>query len=299
MICYRFEGQHYLRNRHLDDCDGVDCSGCQPCPERHCGECRQGRHLGYGENTCAECVGHTRADLAALLELAACLPAEAVERGVDSEAANLDGPVADPEAFSHRRVSILAGRINVPLPEEDEHHPLAVLGRWVLMLGEDYGDPTDLTLDMSRAVDYLDARLGRIAHDAGQDFGQFKREVRRSRAHLEAVLHDGEQRDTGAPCMTCNVPLQKTWAADEKHDGWRCPKCKHTSTHAQYQFAVQHLHRSEATHLTDQDMELRTGVKAGTVRVWARRDEVERKREQGRTVYSVSDVLKRVQGEAS
>ena len=125
-------------------------------------------------------------------------------------------------------------------------------------------------------------------------FEDFARDLRRCRTHLEAVLHDGEQVDRGVPCMTCGATLVRVWGHDQDHDGWQCPRCKRTSTEAQYRFAVAHLHREEATYLTDREMQLRTGVTAGKVRVWANRGLVERKRDQGRTVYSVADVLRRV-----
>src|SRR3546814_16123105 len=64
-------------------------------------------------------------------------------------------------------------------------------------------------------------------------------------------LRDGEQRDTGAPCRTCEVPLVRVWGSDEQGDGWKCPRCHTRSTETQYRFAVAHLHREEATHLTE------------------------------------------------
>jgi hypothetical protein len=46
--------------------------------------------------------------------------------------------------------------------------------------------------------------------------------------------------------------------------------------------------------LADREMEAETGVKAGTVRSWARESSglVRKRREAGRTVYAVVDVLK-------
>ena len=99
--------------------------------------------------------------------------------------------------------------------------------------------------------------------------------------------------------MDCQVPLERVWGMSLDGDGWRCPRCRRVSTDAQYRFAVAHLHRSEAEWLTDRDMEIRTGVKAGTVRVWARRGLVAAKRDQERRVYAVADVEARVRGEAS
>ncbi len=98
--------------------------------------------------------------------------------------------------------------------------------------------------------------------------------------------------------MTCRVPLLRVWGKDDRADGWACPRCKQTSTEVQYRYAVMNLHREEATHLTDHEMEIRTGIKAGTVRAWAQRGEVERRRDQGRTVYAVADVVKKVRESA-
>lgn len=301
MTCYDYEGTRYVRGRHFTECGGEDCSGCLRCPEAHCGECRNGTHLGFGENTCPQCIAGVRSILRAILDLYAAVPEEATVRGVNSEAANLAGPATDNEAWSYRKAA-LSLRLGVPmssLEADDEHHPVFVLGGWILALGEDYRDQPDRQLTVSELVDWLDRRLGRIAHDVGQDFGQFRREVGRCKAHMESVLHDGIQRDTGAPCMSCNIPLERTWGADQKRDGWRCPKCRQTSTEDQYRFAVAHLHREEATELTDHDMEIRTGVKAGTVRVWARRGLVSKRRDSGRTLYRVEDVLRRAMGETA
>ena len=82
------------------------------------------------------------------------------------------------------------------------------------------------------------------------------------------------------------------WGDDAKGDGWICPRCKRTSTDAQYRFAVAHLDREEAHELTDRDMEIRTGVRAGTVRVWANRELVRKRRDSGRTLYAVEDVMR-------
>jgi hypothetical protein len=156
-------------------------------------------------------------------------------------------------------------------------------------------DETTERLTYFEAVDYLDRQMTYMAGYEDSPFEDFARDLRRCRTHMEAVLHDGEQRDQGAPCMTCGTRLERVWGDDEHDDGWKCPRCRATSSEAQYRFAVMHLHREEAEWLTDRDMEIRTGVRAGTVRVWANRGEVGRKRDAGRTLYRVSDVERRAE----
>jgi hypothetical protein len=66
-------------------------------------------------------------------------------------------------------------------------------------------------------------------------------------------------------------------------------------TEAQYRFAVKADYIERAEWLTDVDMTVRTRVKAGTVRSWARETKerpalVRKKRESERTLYCVADV---------
>jgi hypothetical protein len=211
------------------------------------------------------------------------------------EALGLRGPGSDPEAWGHVTASVASGRLAREWVEEGggELHPLTVLLSWAMVWRDalDHDEAPDATLET--AVDYLDRTMSYMAGYEWVPFEDFSRDLRRCVGHLEAVLHDGEQVDRGAPCMTCGVALERTWGKDEAQDGWRCPRCRETSTEDQYRFAVAHLHREEAEWLTDRDMEQRTGVKAGTVRQWASREEIARKRDAGRTVYCVSEVMAR------
>jgi hypothetical protein len=286
-----------LLGRHGDECSGEECPGCLTCPEPHCCVCRRA----HADVTCAECVGATRDDLHEIAALGGALPTETLHKGVESEAAMLWGPSADPEAWRNRAMSAMVGRLDDAYLEDarDEAHPLWVLGTWEQLWRDHMDQPTDLRATLPRLVDYLNRQMHVMAEDAEVPFEDFARDLRQCRAHLEAVLHDGEQKDTGAPCMSCGVPLERVWGKEEQADGWRCPRCKQRSTEDQYRFAVAHLHRSEATHLTDRDMELRTGIKAGTIRAWAKRDHVETKRDSGRTLYAVADVEKRMRGDVA
>ena len=284
-----------LPGHHEPTCTDAECSGCQPCTEIHCAIC--GRvHVDAG--ACPECVSVVRDDLLTIATLCDALPEEAESRGVMSEAAMLWGPTADPEAWNFRKMSALAGRVDPAWLEDcrDEQHPLWVLGTWERLWREHLDQPTDLRATLPRLVDYLNRQMHVMAGNDEVAFDEFAREIRGCRGYLEDVLRDGEQRDTGAPCMRCEKPLVRVWGASEDQDGWMCPRCRERSSEDQYRFAVMHLHREEAEWLTDRDMELRTGVKAGTVRSWARETSereplVRKKRDSGRTLYAVVDVM--------
>jgi hypothetical protein len=278
-----------LLDHHELDCADEECRGCQPCIEAHCRVCQRA----HVEQTCAECQGATRDDLRTIAAMCDALSDEVLHRGTESEAMVLLGPAADPEAWGHMTASVRVGR----LPEsylaaaDDEHHPLFVLGSWEMVWRDHLEQPTALRATLPRLVDYLDRQMHVMAAEPLVPFEDFARDLRQCRSHLEVVLHDGEQRDTGAPCMTCGVPLVREWGLLVAADGWRCPRCREFSTDDQYRFAVAHLHRKEATHLTDRDCAIRTGVKAGTIRSWAAKGYVERRRDSERTVYSVADVM--------
>jgi hypothetical protein len=276
--------------RHQEDCASEACRGCQECTEGHCRVCNRV----HADGTCAECLALTREALHDIARMCDALPEEVEHRGVDGEAMMLLGPAADPEARGHLEASVKAGRVPADYLEGGgELHPRIIIGKWDMVWRDalDHDEATGWNLAVG--IDYLDRTMTYMGAYEHAPFEDFHRDLKKCRTHMEAVLHDGEQRDTGAPCMSCNAPLERTWGETALTDGWRCPRCHQTSTEDQYRFAVKHLHREEAAFLTDREMEIRTGVKAGTVRVWAQRGEVERKREGGRTLYSVAGVLER------
>lgn len=291
-----------IAGRHDEDCPAevitereggpqylAGCKGCQPCLEPHCRICSRT----HAEGTCAECLAETRANLHEIARLCGSLPEEVAHRGVEGEAMMLLGPAADPEARGHLEASVACGRVPADYLEtaDNENHPLFVLGSWDSVWRDALEHDDSGPIVLTSAVDYLDRTMGYMAGYEHVPFEDFARDLRRCVAHLEAVLHDGEQVDTGAPCMSDGTPLERVWGEDRKADGWRCPRCRETSTEDQYRFAVAHLHREEATHLTDRDMEVRTGVRAGTVREWARRGHVAKRLDSGRVLYAVADVV--------
>jgi hypothetical protein len=213
-------------------------------PTEHCTARRTcSVHIGPAELTCPRCIGRTRSDIAWVRNLAALMPTEALNTGVDSEAANLAGPAADTEAWSWRKVAARQGRAwHLSLTEDDdERHPYTVLTRWTLMLAEDYGHDLPV-LNVEFAAGYLDRILAVMANDSGQDFPLMAREIRKCRAHLEAVLRNGSRPEMGVPCPDCDKPkprLTRTyghWCEDEacekihhvdnSGDRWVCPREK-------------------------------------------------------------------------
>lgn len=191
---------------YLDD-DGKPCRrDSYGDPTNHCTARRTcAQHIGPDEQTCARCIGRTRADLQRIPDLAALMPEEAEVVGINSEAANLAGPAADPEAWTWRKIAARQGKAwHLSLIEDDdEQHPYIVLGRWDMMVREDYGQPSSQPVTIGNAAAYLSRQLTKIAHDPSQDFPLFAREIRTCRSHLENVLRDSQTRERGAPCPDC------------------------------------------------------------------------------------------------
>ena len=212
---------------------------------KHCTARRTcAQHVGWGELTCARCLGRVRMDIRQIVQRSTELLPEAIETGVNSEAAMLAGPAADVEAWSWHKVSAKQGRIwHVSLIEEDDDwHPETVLTRWAQMLTEDYGIERPERWNLSNAAAFLDRILGRVAQDDAQDFPLLAREVRKCRSHLESVLSDSLAPERGAPCPTCGMDQQVIrlvreyphfcWDDDceqihyetDEADRWVCPR---------------------------------------------------------------------------
>ena len=244
--CYRDRdnGVRYVKQGHRHDCDDTTCRGCEPCPEtRHCTAKRScSWHIAHGELTCGRCLNAARTDLRWLAPLTALMLPAAISDGIDSQAANLAGPATDPEAWTWRKVAAKQGRSwHVSLIEEDdEHHPLRVAGTWARMVSEDYGHDMPAAASLAWCVGYLDRQLHRIAHDEEQDFPLLAREIRKCRQHLEAVLHNDDRPEMGAPCRSCPSPAprlrlehghwcddddcRKIHRDDDSEDRWVCPR---------------------------------------------------------------------------
>ena len=259
--CYRDRdnGVRFVKAEHRIECDESDCRGCKPCPEgRHCGHKRScSWHIAEGELTCGRCLAGVRRDLRWIEALSALLLTAAMGDGVNSEAANLAGPATDAEAWMWRKIAARQGKAwHMSLVEDDdEHHPARVTGTWARMVSEDYGHDMPSNAPLAWCVAYLDRTLHRIAHDDGQDFPLLGSELKKCRQHLEAVLHNDDRPERGAPCPACHedgrekpprltrVYAERWQADDDRLDVWRSPRDKgHSWSEYDYRLRVSDWH---------------------------------------------------------
>lgn len=319
---------HYLASHELN-CRDNTCRGCQPCSHdekgnrvRHCtARPSCGQHLADSEaQTCARCVGVVRRDIGRILTVSVLLTAAAIEAGgVDTEAASLAGPAADPFAWTSRRVEQLKAGIPADkIDPEDAHHPDAVLGRWEVLVREHLGQvakpshrPT-----ASSSGKYLTGHLTRLAQDPDFAWAELAAEIHACESHLEDVLNTAKRAETGAPCPSCAPtidqdgkerkppPLVKVYAhwctrddCTRLHDNtgaydvWRCPACKATWNEAEYRLWVADDYLDNAEHLTAADMQMVYGIKPSTLRTWADRGKVRKRghNNRGQQLYDVAD----------
>lgn len=312
--CRHIPGYGYYLPEHMPECRDHECIGCKPCepktpegiPLTHCASSNCTEHISHANLTCPRCIGRTRDDLQAIETLAALMIHEAIEDGIDSDAADLAGPVADPVHVLWQRVDLLrANHALVELPDDDERHPLSVLGRWELMLREDYDqDYADLPpVTVSGARTWLDSMLNRIAQDRGQDWPLFASEIRTCRVHLEAALHNSQTPEKGAPCPSCPekpappalVKHYVTWDESGAHDFWRCPTCGARWLDAEYRLWVGEDYLEYADKLTANDASALLGIKASQIRVWGAREQIIKagRNADGMTLYDVASIRAR------
>ena len=251
-----------ISGRHQPGCTDDECPSCQPCLESHCQRCN---HL-HATVICVECTDRTRADLHRIMDLCLSLPGEAEEKGVNSSAVMLDGPVAVPEDWRRRALLAMLGRVcHCPdrgmvcptvrgriCPDaayledcRDEPHALTVLGDWDEQWRSLLAHETEVPLSLGRAFSYLDMQLTYMADQDWSDFAQFSREARACRVYLERVLSDDDRPETtDVPCLECARPLVKVFGRQVADDHWECPRksCARSYTPAEFNMAKrQHL----------------------------------------------------------
>lgn len=291
MNCYYVASDQprYVRNRHDEDCPTttwhaplawVDCAGCQECEDRHCliqwhgdrGDCQT-----HAESVCPACVGKVREHIAEIVRLSGFpLIEQLLSAGrTDTEAAHLAGPAANPHQWRQRGDH---GHIYDPESRMGGMQPLWILGKYDLLVTEHLGHKRRTgKITIPRAASYLGRNLTWLAADLEFDFVDMATDLEECRQHLERVVHDGEQVETGAPCMTCRIPLRLV--RGEREDRWTCPRCRQESTEEQYRFALRADFIENATDLNADDMAVRTEVPASTIRRWAHVRRTQRKGE--------------------
>lgn len=278
-----------LRDRHGIDCEAESCRGCVSCPDAHCLICGI-EHV--TQRTCPKCIGATRDDLGQIASLYGALLIHAVEGGNYGrlEAAR---PIPGGEAMVMLSPGSHHGFHEYESP--GDHMPTELLlATWEDDWRSLAGNPTTERASVQTAVGYLEEHLAIEAqrHDA---FDAFADEMRRHRAHLEDVLHDGERIETGAPCTGCNRPLERIYGAQARNDSWWCDRCKIALKPDEYVSNVAREGRRFAEWLTASDMSEEYRIPRGSVTAWATKGRVRKRRDfhLGRMVYNVADAVTR------
>lgn len=252
---------------------------------------------------CVDCLDRTRSDLHRIMDLCLSLPPEATEKGVNSTAFMLDGPVADPPQWRRKALAAMLGRVcqcpsrGMVCPTvrgrvcpdaayledcRDEPHAMTVLGDWDEEWRAMLAHETDQPMSLGRAFTYLDMQLAYMADQTWSEFERLSREVRSCRLYLERVLGDDDQPETtDVPCLDCNRNLVKEFGRLVADDHWRCPRksCGREYTHGEFNMAKrQHLEGHQGW-IRVPDAAALLQRPEQTLRAWIARDKLETRRE--------------------
>lgn len=306
--------ERHMLQTHQVACKDRDCTGCVPCerdehgtPVTHCRFRRRcTSHLTLGDHTCPRCLSLIRSDLTLIVTLAALADQEAIAAGPDSDALSIAGPAANVVVSRWRRIN--AAKTGEPIEETDWAHPAIALAEWERTVREDLEHDTETVASdtLSASAGYLDWVLTDLARDVARAtlLAELGSGVAQIRAHLEGVMHDSRGAERGAPCPTCPITeeqpiaprLTRHWNEADKtgaDDTWRCPRDpEHWWYEADYRKWVSDDYLLNATWLSAPDIERTHGIKASTLRQWASRDRIARKKTTaGRWVYNVDQAL--------
>jgi len=208
----------------------------------------------------------------------------------------LAAPVADLRYHSARFVIALhRGQDHVADEiDTDGEHPWLTLAWWEDKWRALRSDNTDATLVLGD-VGYLDEALTWAA-DNEPHFPEFAKGLRQQVTRVEDALLEGERPDVGARCLRCDGHQIKKFGAIEAKDHWHCPRCKRDSSPAQYTLSEMEERRNRADRLTAGDMEIRFGVKRGTLWKWVSDGDVRQRglNGNGHKMYDVADVQRRL-----
>lgn len=297
------ESPRILPRRHDDNCTDDACRGCQPCTEPHCLVCGIEHKLGV----CPGCLGAARDDLWELSRLMSRVTHEMHDRakvqkhGVlefvpGGELMYLAGPVADLRYHS-ARVTLALHRGEDHVGDEhdtDGEHPALMLAWWEDKWRAIRSHDTDDTIVLGD-VGYLDEALT-WAGDNEPHFPEFAKGLRQQVTRVEDALLEGERDQVGARCLQCGAHQIRKFGAIAAKDHWHCPRCKRDSSPAQYTLSEADERRNRADRLTAGDMEMRFGVKRGTLWKWVSEGLVRKRglNGNGHKMYDVADVEARL-----
>lgn len=260
----------------------------EPCPHQHCVVCNRNHCDDTTPQTCPECVGVVRENLALVVDMHDRLEVEVLHTpgdgrlnagplGGDAMVMLADGRYLPPTRWSEERR-------NDPVP------PLLVLATWEddwrIELGHGGGPRATLW----RCADYLGTHLTMMAqrHLA---FDEFAADVARLRGRMEAVLHDGDKPEKAeATCLKCEGTLIRPITERGRSDHWHCTRCRHVLSVDDYNLALAeftHAHLSTAHALA-----ARLSVEPATIRQWATRGHIRRwgRNADGQTLYRIGEV---------
>lgn len=239
MTCrYRHQlGYRAQRDRHHDTCADDTCPGCQPCPHGHCVVCGTNHTDDTTPQTCAACVGHTRDDLAAIVDMHERLEPAAIDARSDGRrnAAPMGG---DAMVMLADGRYLPAGRRSHDEQINDPEPPLLVLATWEDDWRIELGHGGGPRATVWSCADYLSTHLTLMAqrHLA---FDEFAAHIGKVRARMELVLSEGVREDhADVGCFECGGRLVRRVTQRGADDHWTCGRCRRRYTDPEYHLAV-------------------------------------------------------------
>lgn len=301
-------GYRVLANHHHEGCDGGmgDCDGCQKCTRTHCAVCTR---IHVEQQTCAACIGAVRAALYEVLHAYGVLG----EAMLDRAGADIPGglPMVLCGPYSEGREALRLGLEEGDWTELDDDGigpelPLRILTWWEDQWRRAFKHGAGPEPTMLATVGYLMRQLDRAAQEH-EEFDQFAREVKSTRRQLQAAHGDADPTVHGVACFDCGQDLRQTFAeprpCEHKHapcgcdqggrrDTWECTGCRRTYTDHDYRRAVRQAHTDAQPWRRAGEVTALTGVHERTLRRWADRGVVQRRREglRGWSLYHLGQV---------
>lgn len=224
-------------------------------------------------------------------------------------------------------------RANVDVADDDDWEPpLQTLLFWSEDLRREHGQEFEPTPGRMYPTIVSEANFIRWGLDwlweNEPHWDDFAEDIAAARARLDDLLAEGLRAKAGVPCLSAECEgallIQPVANRREHHvcdghehgdgkvcgwphrrcphdrgglrDTWKCPRCERRYEAEDYRRAVAQSHYLNAEWLPLEDACKRASAKPGTVKVWATRGHVRRRRDvaTGVVVYHVGDIERRV-----